>query len=166
MGDSKIKVLTCLMPLIMSLSKLPEQYKKFYLMLSENLTQLWSPCFNEEEIDLLYWRMVETLGVKEGLFPPSYFLLTTHMLIDLPKYIKRMGPLNNWNNLASESAQSVFKQYMNQGGINPEYTCFNKLSEVEELKIDEEFSETNYHVNKHRDNYYRNKWIYTDYGFI
>jgi hypothetical protein len=86
-------MLTILMPLIMSYAaSMDIAYKKFFLMLSEDIITLLSPCFAVLEIDDLHMKLIETMAIKEGLFPIyDTTLAASHQLIDLPQYIKKFG---------------------------------------------------------------------------
>jgi hypothetical protein len=120
MGDGKIQILTVLMPFIMSMSGLDEAYQKFYLMLSEDIVELLSPCMNDLQIDLLHKKLIETVAIKEGLFPVSECTISTHMLIDLARYIKLVGNVKGWWALAGERAFSTIKRFLPRGGAKLE----------------------------------------------
>jgi hypothetical protein len=136
MGDGKIQILTVLIPFIMSMANLNVVYRNFYLMLSEDIVELLSPCMNDDQINLLHKKLIETVAIKEGLFPVSECTISTHMLMDLARYIKLVGNVKGWWAFAGERAFSTIKRYLPRGGAKLEKTCFNRYCKNEEIVTD------------------------------
>ena len=126
-------MLTSLMPLIMHFSTMNAAYKNYFLMFSEDIINLLSPCFADNEINDLYWNFVEDMALKEGLFPIfDTTLAGNHQIIDLPKYIFKFGTIKGWWSMAGERSISTMKAFLPSGGQQSEKTTFNKYSEWEE----------------------------------
>ena len=102
-------------------------YQNYFLMLSEDITNLLSPCFSDAEIDELYWNLVENMALKEGLFPIyDTTLAGNHQIIDLPKYIHKFGIIKGWWAMAGERCLSTIKHFIPDGGRLNEKITFNK----------------------------------------
>jgi hypothetical protein len=104
-----IKLLTALMPFLLSYTNLPMAYKMFFEMLSEDFSELLSEEFDPNDIDKLFNKITELVSLKEGLFPDSECQLIFHQLIDLKSSIKCFGPLRNTWAMSGERSLNRIK---------------------------------------------------------
>lgn len=95
----------------------PEQLMKYLILLSEDFAWLLSTNpFSDEDINHLYYRIVELVELHHGLYPTTEALITIHQLIDLPHHIRQLGPLRNWWTLSGERFMSTVKDSLHEGG--------------------------------------------------
>lgn len=95
----------------------PDALMKFLVLLSEDFSWLLSTNpFSDEDIDKLFYRIVELVELHQGLYPTSEALIVYHQLIDLPHHIRQLGPLRNWWTLAAERFMSKVKEGLPDGG--------------------------------------------------
>ena len=116
--DGKLMMLTSLMPLIInSATSMEPAYKNYFLMLSEDIIHLLSPCFSDNEIEELHWNIIENMALKEGLFPIyDSTLAGNHQIIDLPRYIHKFGIIKGWWAMAGERSLSSIKKFKSDNG--------------------------------------------------
>jgi hypothetical protein len=139
-GIGHIQIMTCLMNYILSASELKLAYIKFYQMLSSDIIHLLCSAFeNEDELEDLQKNIIETLALKEGLFPLSEATIITHQLMDLPKHIKVSGPLRNWWAFSGERALFTVKKSFRKGGVNYVFTLLKKHFIYEDQQIKDVF---------------------------
>ena len=113
----------------MHFSTMNAAYKNYFLMFSEDIINLLSPYFTDNEINDLYWNFVEDMALKEGLFPIfDTTLAGNHQIIDLPKYIHKFGIIKGWWAMAGERCLSTIKHFIPDGGRLSEKIAFNKYS--------------------------------------
>ena len=98
-----ITILTALMPFIMTAAyKLPIVYKNFFEMLSIDLTDLIAVEINPNELDELFLRLIESLCIKDGLFPDTEKQIIFHQIMDLRSSLENFGPLRHTWAMAGE----------------------------------------------------------------
>jgi hypothetical protein len=155
-GMAKIKVITVLMDLInliifASDDNYPTSYLYFFKILSVDMTKLMCRGFSEEASTSIAARVVETVALYEGLFPPSEALHTTHQLIDVAAHIKVFGPVSGWWTLNCERAVGDTADKNTKGGSLNYITAFRReyqecdvlLHETLNTDIEEVLKETN-----------------------
>jgi hypothetical protein len=138
---AKIQVITVLMPLICTVlsneaDNVHYAYLTFFMMLSSDFIDLLSPKFkDDEEIDLLYKKVVETVIIHEGLYPIQESMITWHQLTDLPLHIKNFGPLKGFWECNGERSLAVLKKEVPDGGNSYDKTVMRSYSASEEVKL-------------------------------
>jgi hypothetical protein len=95
----------------------PRAYFGFLVTLIEDLRDLQCTSFDEEsDIDDLFCRIVELVGIQHGLFPITESRMPWHQLIDIVPFIKLFGPIRGWWTLGPERVISTLKQSMKKKG--------------------------------------------------
>jgi hypothetical protein len=105
-------------------------------MLSEDIIELLSPYMTKTDIDLLHKKLIETVAIREGMFPVSECNIYIHMLVDLARYMKLAGNIKGWWAFAGERSFSTIKKYLPRGGSKLENTCFERYCKNEEIVTD------------------------------
>lgn len=114
----------------------PKALMKFLVLLSEDFALLLSTNpFTDEDINNLFYRIVEVVELHQGLFPTSEALIIYHQLIDLPYQIKQLGPLRNWWTLAGERFMSTVKDSLPDGGRSYVTTVIRRHVDSELQKV-------------------------------
>jgi hypothetical protein len=104
-------------------------------MFSSDVTELFRPFFrNDDDIDDLYWRIVETVAIHEGLFPVYESIFAFHQLLDFAMFIKNHSICKGWSCLASERLLFYIKQCLSIGGRNPDKTLIDTYGPYEDSK--------------------------------
>ena len=113
-------------------------------MFSNDITELFRPYFRDDnEIDALYWRIVETVAIHEGLFPVYESIFAFHQLLDFSKFIKDMSIIKGWSCLASERILHYVKQCLPRGGRNSDKTLMERYGPYEDSKCVNAYSTNN-----------------------
>jgi hypothetical protein len=136
------QVLTVLMELILFICfpYMPHGYIYYYRILSQAVTRLLQPCFEDaEEIDSIYNLIVEALSYHEYLFPPNEALMAYHSLVDIIKYIPVMGQVRGWWTYGGERGNAFVKRFLHKGGSNYEKATIERYAVVESYKIKEAY---------------------------
>jgi hypothetical protein len=116
-GIGKIQVLTVCMEMIVTIANFPNPYKKFYVWLSEDINSLLSPVFKSlDEIDKLYFRILEIMVLYQGLFPDTESKLINHQIICIVMHLKISGSLRNTWTIPGERALKTVKDFVPEGG--------------------------------------------------
>jgi hypothetical protein len=129
------------MPLLMHVAldeEMPMEYCQFFIMLANDLLDLTRPCFHDDkEIDDIYWRIVETVCIHEGMFPLYESLFQWHQLIDLARHIKNLSITKNFTCLSSERALHGIKEHVHFGGRSMDKTVTRRYvaNETEKTKL-------------------------------
>jgi hypothetical protein len=151
-GMGKIQAISVLMPLICSVlsteaTNTNKAYLTFYMMICSDINDLLSTKFrDDDEIDMLYKRIVETVIIHEGLYPISESMITWHQLIDLPFHIKKFGPLRCWWEFFGERSLSNLKNELPEGGSSNDKSIMKTSSVLEENNLQKNF---NFNLNDH-----------------
>jgi hypothetical protein len=132
-GVTMIDITKCLMDLILFAiliknENYPRGYITYFSLLSSIYSKLLAPIVHHDDVDSLYMKTVEFVTIQNGCFPPSESYFTYHQLVDLPHYIKHLGPLRNWWTLPGERALKTVKSYITDGGINYYKGVFRKCT--------------------------------------
>jgi hypothetical protein len=138
-------IIIVLMPLIMSIAceTMPVEYCTFFLMFSCDITQLFRLYFrNDDEIDDLYLRIVETVAIHEGMFPIYESKFAYHQLLDFAKFIKDMSIVKGWSCLASERQLPYIKKCLPRGGRNSDKTLMEVYGPFENSKCFKAYAPT------------------------
>jgi hypothetical protein len=138
-------IIIVLMPLIMSIAceTMPVEYCTFFLMFSCDITELFRLYFrNDDEIDALYLRIVETVAIHEGMFPIYESKFAYHQLIDFAKFIKDMSIVKGWSCLASERQLPYIKKCLPRGGRNSDKTLMEVYGPFENSKCFKAYAPT------------------------
>jgi hypothetical protein len=107
-----ISIATVLMPFIMTgAQSLSKAYKSFFLMLSEDFIDLLAVEIDPNELDELFNRIKELLGIKNGLFPDSEAVMIFHQILDLRASLENFGPLRNTWAMAGERSINRIKHF-------------------------------------------------------
>jgi hypothetical protein len=95
-GTQRIKFISTFLPTLLSFTKLSTEYRVFVHMFSRDIADLLSFVVHQNEVASLADRIMETVSVKEGLFPDSESNFIWHQLTDIPAHIIMAGPIMSW----------------------------------------------------------------------
>lgn len=128
-GVPKMRLLLNYMDFMMFCIKkaMPKAYRDLFSMLSSDCVKLLEPIVSEKEADDLYWRILETISVMEGMLPDSEAYFTRHELLHIPVAIKKLGPVKSWWTLSGERINGIVGKYVPHGGMGYNKTVFTKL---------------------------------------
>jgi hypothetical protein len=117
-----------------------EAYLNFYMMLSSDIIHLMSPKFkDDDELDFLFKKLVETICLHEGMFPISEATICWHQLMDLPLHIKKFGPIRCWWEFSGERSLSTLKKDVPYGGPSYDKCVMRSYNEKEIVNIQDNF---------------------------
>lgn len=140
-GIAKIQIVTVCMKMIVSIAKFPIPYKKFYVWLSEDINSLLSPVFKSlNDIDILYFRILEIMVLYQGLFPDTESKFINHQIICIIMHLKISGSLRNTWTIPGERALSTVKDFVPDGGRSFDLQTIKNYSASEKQTTDEFFS--------------------------
>jgi hypothetical protein len=148
-GIGHIQLMSVVMKYILSAMDLEEAYTEYFKMYADDLVSLLRNAIeNEEDINNLHNKTVETLCVREGIFSPAESSLVAHQIIDLPNYINWNGPLRNWWAFSGERAIAFFKQFIQKGGLSKDITQLNRYLKKEYtiMRTAYDFNKENIHL--------------------
>lgn len=130
----KLKLITALMPVIVLWSGMALPYKAFFTMFSGDIVNLLSPVHDLSKVDELTNRLIETVCIYQGLFPPSEHCMVVHHLMHLAAPIATHGLVSNFSTIGGERALSSIKRFAKKGGANLETSLFHRLNEDHRFK--------------------------------
>jgi hypothetical protein len=111
--------------------KMDIRYKLIISMLGSDISELLSPSINSEDIDLLHFKIIETVCAFEGLFSEKECNFIVHEIFHLAHHIHQMGPLHGWWTFSGERAMGCIKQFVKKGGRSFDKTTLNKYDKWE-----------------------------------
>lgn len=129
-------LLLAVLPYLMDRTRLEGAYKIFIHMLAEDLVDLFRPYHTSDSIERVHERLLETVAIHEGMYPPFYCNFIWHQVLDLPKMIKQLGCLEGWSGFWGERYVGVIKKMCPQGGINYDYTIMERVQRDELSSLD------------------------------
>jgi hypothetical protein len=109
--------------------KYPLAYLFFYKILSSDICSLMSRSFTDEAIDDLLLRVMETVSLYEGMFPPCEALPVNHHLVDITAHVKVFGPIMTWWTIGGERAVGDTAKFSTTGGTKNYVTAMNRSIE-------------------------------------
>jgi hypothetical protein len=145
-GNMKISnlvtVFTSLINLVLLASKnMKFAYKQYHRMFARIVNRMQNNDIIKKDIEPMFWRARQWLNLSEGLFPMSEMTIMKHFQPDTIKHIPNQGPLSGWHSLNGETLNSKTKQRVkSNGGRKIENSAYDKLFEVEKIKMDEVYS--------------------------
>ena len=116
------------------LARFPQPYADLLSMLSDCLCKLSEPLISRQEIESIYYRVIELLSVMEGMFPPSEAQFVRHEMAHLAKMIKAFGPLRNYRTLNTERFVEKVKDFHADGGTGFYKTQMSRTLRFEKLQ--------------------------------
>ena len=117
-----------------------DPYLAFFSLAGEDLCLLQQPQFKDCDIEPLYYRLVELVGLHHLLFGAYEALITLHQLTDLPPFIREFGPIRGWSTLAAERAIGKVKKHLTQGGVHLHLTVFDREVSAESSNLKAAYS--------------------------
>ena len=89
--------------------------------LAGDLTLLMQPKIAKSHLEMLSNKIIETLGLFDGLFSDSEKYFVIAKLLDLVHQIPRLGPTRGLMCLAGERSLSKVKKLVPKGGVEISY---------------------------------------------
>jgi len=117
-----------------------EPYLAFFSLAGEDLCLLQQPQFKEEEIDPLYFKLVELVVLHHLLFGAYEAKIAYHQLTDLPPFIREFGPIKGWSTLAAERAIGKVKDHKTKGGVHLHLPVFKRQVRKESVYLKSVYS--------------------------
>lgn len=112
---------------------IPDAYKIFLSILSEDLCNLSSPVVCVDNLDDLYDKVIETISLHEGLYPEYESIFTWHQLSCIVKQMKLFGPISLWSAFSGERALGLLKKFVPKGGTSSHLTVFNRYLRSQQI---------------------------------
>lgn len=143
-GMGKIQVFTVLIDLLICCIKFhqpsfPTAYLKYFKILADDMRLLLASHLTESQLGNLFYRIVETVSVGEGLMFHSESLYPNHELIDLVAGIKEFGCIKNWWTLGGERGVAKSKRKVEGGGCKFDVTALEREYEEEDYWLGRDY---------------------------
>jgi hypothetical protein len=123
--------LTVYAPYLYSFSEMVGSYRKYTERLGSDLSRLLNPCLPEEDLEDLFWSVLETKMVHEGLVPESEQYFICHELIDIVAHVKKLGHVKAFMCFAGERSLSTISKNCPVGGVHYLKALFYKYCALE-----------------------------------
>lgn len=133
-------LLMVLLPYVLDRTDLGGEYKIFFHMLAEDLIDMYRPNISEENIEDIHNRILETVCIHEGMFPPYECTFSWHQLIDLPHMIRKLSTLEGWTGFWGEKHLGILKRQCPGGGASNDATIMNRIIRLETAHTTAAFS--------------------------
>jgi hypothetical protein len=111
--------------------KLDKRYKLIMSMLGNDISELLSPAFKFDDVELLHNKIIETVCAFEGIFSEKECTFIFHELLHLAQHIHQMGPIHGWWTFSGERAMHFVKQFVKKGGTSFDKSAMRKYDQCE-----------------------------------
>ena len=123
--------LTVYAPYLYSFSEMSGSFKKYTERLGSDFSRLLNPCLPLDDLEKLYWSVVETLCIHEGLFPESEHYFIYHEILDIVFNVKQQGHVRGSMCFAGERSLYTIAKNCPVGGVHYLKALFYKYCALE-----------------------------------
>ena len=146
----KLKMITCYWDFVIQSIPINEAYKKLFRMFGQDMLRLLNLSTKKSDVENLLYCVIETIATWEGMMPSNSNTFQLHELVDLPLYIRMVGPpyacsemtgermlkhlMDRKKNVVKGGSRSYFKTVMRKQ-IHHELWTMRRYSSIPQVDI-------------------------------